>query len=134
MTPKQSTIRLSRRTLSLAAPFSFGDQETDRSRKSLVVIAKRSTLMRLPCGFLRTTKGWWTGEDSNLRSPQGAADLQSAGFSHSPTRPENSSGAQKPHPAKSLVTHQAHPGETPGRLTTCPESSFQSTVSAAGEN
>src|ERR1700688_3403601 len=34
--------------------------------------------------------GWWTGEDSNLRSPQGAADLQSAGFSHSPTRPERS--------------------------------------------
>jgi hypothetical protein len=32
-------------------------------------------------------KNWWTGEDSNLRSPQGAADLQSAGFSHSPTRP-----------------------------------------------
>jgi hypothetical protein len=32
-------------------------------------------------------RGWWTGEDSNLRSPQGAADLQSAGFSHSPTRP-----------------------------------------------
>src|SRR4029077_16224941 len=32
---------------------------------------------------------WWTGEDSNLRSPQGAADLQSAGFSHSPTRPAN---------------------------------------------
>src|SRR3982074_1560969 len=30
---------------------------------------------------------WWTGEDSNLRSPQGAADSQSAGFSHSPTRP-----------------------------------------------
>ena len=33
------------------------------------------------------SKEWWTGEDSNLRSPQGAADLQSAGFSHSPTRP-----------------------------------------------
>ena len=33
---------------------------------------------------------WWTGKDSNLRSPQGAADLQSAGFSHSPTRPRNS--------------------------------------------
>src|SRR5205823_9703011 len=33
------------------------------------------------------TENWWTGEDSNLRSPQGAADLQSAGFSHSPTRP-----------------------------------------------
>src|SRR6202042_3374472 len=35
-------------------------------------------------------KRWWTGEDSNLRSPQGAADLQSAGFSHSPTRPRKS--------------------------------------------
>ncbi len=34
---------------------------------------------------------WWTGEDSNLRSPQGAADLQSAGFSHSPTRPAKTS-------------------------------------------
>src|SRR6266446_8459561 len=34
-----------------------------------------------------TRTWWWTGEDSNLRSPQGAADLQSAGFSHSPTRP-----------------------------------------------
>ena len=36
---------------------------------------------------LRAASTWWTGEDSNLRSPQGAADLQSAGFSHSPTRP-----------------------------------------------
>src|ERR1700730_6221271 len=36
---------------------------------------------------LPATSTWWTGEDSNLRSPQGAADLQSAGFSHSPTRP-----------------------------------------------
>jgi hypothetical protein len=36
-------------------------------------------------------ESWWTGKDSNLRSPQGAADLQSAGFSHSPTRPRNSS-------------------------------------------
>jgi hypothetical protein len=29
----------------------------------------------------------WTGEDSNLRSPQGAADLQSAAISHSATCP-----------------------------------------------
>src|SRR4029077_322236 len=36
---------------------------------------------------VRFPKAWWTGKDSNLRSPQGAADLQSAGFSHSPTRP-----------------------------------------------
>jgi hypothetical protein len=63
----------------------------DRARTSLRAIA-------LPCGFLitddhprdrpnRTASDWWTGKDSNLRSPQGAADLQSAGFSHSPTRP-----------------------------------------------
>src|SRR6266446_1792949 len=37
-----------------------------------------------------TTRAWWTGKDSHLRSPQGAADLQSAGCSHSPTRPEKS--------------------------------------------
>ena len=36
---------------------------------------------------LAKIESWWTGKDSNLRSPQGAADLQSAGFSHSPTRP-----------------------------------------------
>ncbi len=40
-------------------------------------------------------KNWWTGEDSNLRSPQGAADLQSAGFSHSPTRPAKRFGTQR---------------------------------------
>src|SRR6266403_1310276 len=41
-----------------------------------------------PAAFCKpTTSSWWTGKDSNLRSPQGAADLQSAGFSHSPTRP-----------------------------------------------
>ena len=40
-----------------------------------------------PAASRRTASYWWTGEDSNLRSPQGAADLQSAGFSHSPTRP-----------------------------------------------
>ena len=47
---------------------------------------------QLTSGSSRTSRDpiacrWWTGEDSNLRSPQGAADLQSAGFSHSPTRP-----------------------------------------------
>ena len=63
-----------------------------------LVIASDQRLVRLPCGFLitddhprdrpnRTASDWWTGKDSNLRSPQGAADLQSAGFNHSPTRP-----------------------------------------------
>ena len=45
----------------------------------LLAIAPRS--LPAPAG------PWWTGKDSNLRSPQGAADLQSAGFNHSPTRP-----------------------------------------------
>jgi hypothetical protein len=43
---------------------------------------------------LQVHESWWTGEDSNLRSPQGAADLQSAGFSHSPTRPAETSRTQ----------------------------------------
>ena len=30
-------------------------------------------------------KSWCTGKDSNLRTPLGGADLQSAGFNHSPT-------------------------------------------------
>ena len=33
-------------------------------------------------------KNWWTGEDSNLRSSQGAADLQSAAINHSATCPK----------------------------------------------
>src|SRR5438094_8735858 len=65
--------------------------------------------MWLPCGSNElalaanefcSERAWWTGKDSNLRSPQGAADLQSAGFSHSPTRPAKSFGMQNPHPAK----------------------------------
>jgi hypothetical protein len=32
-----------------------------------------------------TSKSWCTGEDSNLRSSQGAADLQSAAINHSAT-------------------------------------------------
>ena len=47
-----------------------------------------SRVDRTAVGYLAyDPRDWWTGEDSNLRSPQGAADLQSAGFSHSPTRP-----------------------------------------------
>ena len=33
----------------------------------------------------------WTGEDSNLRSPQGAADLQSAAINRSATCPRHAS-------------------------------------------
>src|SRR5262249_35613722 len=33
---------------------------------------------------------WWTGEDSNLRSSQGATDLQSVAISRSATRPNRS--------------------------------------------
>src|SRR5690348_4027512 len=53
-----------------------------------LLIAAHSVLVKLPPGLYFTKlESWWTGKDSNLRSPQGAADLQSAGFSHSPTRP-----------------------------------------------
>src|SRR5271155_6274804 len=50
---------------------------------------------------------WWTGEDSNLRSPQGAADLQSAGFSHSPTRPAKAFGQRW----RVRPNAQTHPGQ-----------------------
>ena len=53
-------------------------------------------------------KRWWTGEDSNLRSPQGAADLQSAGFSHSPTRPANLPG-KRPGNEFAARTQQSSP-------------------------
>src|SRR5438067_3413467 len=45
----------------------------------------RST--RLPDDSLESVHSneWCTGEDSNLRTSQGGADLQSAGFNHSPT-------------------------------------------------
>jgi hypothetical protein len=46
---------------------------------------------------------WWTGEDSNLRSPLGAADLQSAGFSHSPTRPDKHSGHKNRIPSGEFI-------------------------------
>ena len=32
---------------------------------------------------------WWTGKDSNLRTPQGRTDLQSVGFNRSPTCPKD---------------------------------------------
>ena len=55
------------------------------------MVALRLLLLLTPAGSrhnrVDSERAWWTGKDSNLRSPQGAADLQSAGFSHSPTRP-----------------------------------------------
>ena len=55
-----------------------------------LLIPAHSVPAKNPAGTLVTKlESWWTGKDSNLRSPQGAADLQSAGFSHSPTRPGN---------------------------------------------
>src|SRR5437660_3581002 len=65
-------------------------------------------------------KEWWTGEDSNLRSPQGAADLQSAGFSHSPTRPHGKppsrSNAFYPSAERHLFVRVIH---TKNRLSLC---------------
>ena len=76
--------------------------ELDRARTSLDAIALRFSA-------IPTTRAWWTGKDSNLRSPQGAADLQSAGFSHSPTRPVKSSGMQQTHPVKKFGTRTTSP-------------------------
>ena len=43
----------------------------------------------------------WTGEDSNLRSPQGAADLQSAAINHSATCAHLAELYTRPGPATS---------------------------------
>ena len=39
------------------------------------------------CALKNSSKLWWTGKDSNLRTSQGGTDLQSVGFNHSPTCP-----------------------------------------------
>ena len=53
-----------------------------------LLIPASSVLGEILAGTLfHELESWWTGKDSNLRSPQGAADLQSAGINHSPTRP-----------------------------------------------
>ena len=68
--------------------------------------------------YIGPTSSWWTGEDSNLRSPQGAADLQSAGFSHSPTRPRNfrSSTSCPTTPYRQTVQErEGHPSENTKR-------------------
>jgi hypothetical protein len=46
---------------------------------------------------------WCTGKDSNLRTPLGGADLQSAGFNHSPTCAETAK--------LSLLTGSSYPGQ-----------------------
>ena len=64
--------------------------------------ACHSSLVDFPLSF------WWTGEGSNLRRPQGSADLQSAAFDHSATCP---------HPSK-------HPGKRGHSLTHRPRNRF----------
>jgi hypothetical protein len=116
LTPAQSATPSSRRTF----PLRRLCRVSVRTRTSLHAIALRylrpcsSVAQRLPISsrarrallpnlltsnffvflaqllYQALSESWWTGEDSNLRSPQGAADLQSAGFSHSPTRPRKS--------------------------------------------
>src|SRR3989442_11257324 len=57
--------------------------KTDK-RGSIGSGLEQSARPKPPINVLRT---WWTGEGSNPRSSQGAADLQSAAFSHSATCP-----------------------------------------------
>jgi hypothetical protein len=59
-------------------------------------------------------QSWWTGEDSNLRSSQGAADLQSAAINHSATCPLSlQSAAQSEATATPGSTHS---GANPKRF------------------
>ena len=46
---------------------------------------RRFQLSRYPLHSSQAAQHWCTGKDSNLRTSLGGADLQSAGFNHSPT-------------------------------------------------
>ena len=61
----------------------------DRDRTGDLVLTKDALYQLSYIGPAKPSalRFWWTGEDSNLRSPQGAADLQSAAINHSATRP-----------------------------------------------
>ena len=81
-----------RRTHVLTANIARMAIVTSRTRRSLIVVhvktaratyAASATIKRFIGN--RISKCWCTGEDSNLRTSQGGADLQSAGFNHSPT-------------------------------------------------
>ncbi len=58
----------------------------------MAVNRKALDLVRLP--IPPRPQIWCQGQDSNLRSPQGAADLQSAGISRSPTLTQNKKAAK----------------------------------------
>ena len=78
---------------------------------------------------------WCTGEDSNLRSSQGAADLQSAAINRSATCAQSLRSI--PHPARNPHRFGADRfPQLPRRLAataTCPMQSFLAGVSRLGE-
>src|ERR1700730_2656127 len=68
---------------------------------------KRRKLPARALIFLPQLNSWCTGKDSNLRTSQGGADLQSAGFNHSPTCAERRAPAISRRPAKNYLAHTA---------------------------
>ena len=75
----------------MAAAFPTAFEHRIRDYPAVLLLPSLFALPATPLSEIAAAEieSWWTGKDSNLRSPQGAADLQSAGFSHSPTRPRN---------------------------------------------
>ena len=66
----------------------FWSRSSSTARTASTAYAPKATHNRIHPhnrNILTTAKLWCTGEDSNLRSSQGAADLQSAAINHSAT-------------------------------------------------
>ena len=61
------------------------DLEAEKLPRGLPCVASATLALGISSLMFRI---WWTGEDSNLRRPQGPADLQSAAFDRSATCPE----------------------------------------------
>ena len=80
------------------ARLSSGSQGPKYPLEPLITPSSQISRLAVSRGYSagEPTKGWWTGEDSNLRSPQGAADLQSAAISRSATCPRHANHSKPP--------------------------------------
>ena len=83
----------------LASQPGFFDHSTS-PRPARLKRHTRPAQVRIYWSQTQFTTIWCTGKDSNLRTSQGGADLQSAGFNHSPTC------AEIPGPVRSLHRHE----------------------------
>jgi hypothetical protein len=83
----QTSQSLPSRSTGLFGPTTFAMRAVRELRKSswLLQIATQSTSRSSDSFANHQIQSWCTGEDSNLRSSLGAADLQSAAINHSAT-------------------------------------------------